>query len=86
MKKCVEIDSNFKELVELKVDKLYPKGIEVRYPEFTATVSEEETKEAIEIAEKVREFVSRKLVLGMRDKPLVSIVIPTYNSEKTLVN
>lgn len=61
LKKCIEIDVSFHELREVEIDKLYPKGIEVRYPEFTLTVTEDDAKESIKIAEKVREFVLEKV-------------------------
>ena len=58
---CSKIDEEFKKLFELNVDRLYPKGIEVRYPEIDVEVTKEEAEEAIEIAEKVKEFVLKKL-------------------------
>ncbi|MEM5830461.1 MAG: HEPN domain-containing protein [Candidatus Aenigmatarchaeota archaeon] len=57
---CKEIDLEFDKLYEFEADKLYPIGIDVRYP-IDIIVSEEEAKEAIEIAEKVKEFVLKKL-------------------------
>lgn len=39
LKKCIEIDGSFEELRKLEIDKLYPKGVEVRYPEFTSIVT-----------------------------------------------
>lgn len=57
----MEIDRSFNELLELEIDKLYPKGIEIRYPEFTAIVTRDEAREAIEIAERVRMFILKRL-------------------------
>ena len=61
LKLCIDIDENFKQLLEAEVDRLYPKAVEIRYPEIEYEVSLEEAKEALELAEKVREFVLGKL-------------------------
>ena len=61
LKLCIDIDKSFKQLLEAEVDKLYPKAVEVRYPEVEYDVSFEEAKEAIELAEKVKDFVLKKL-------------------------
>lgn len=56
---CMEIDKDFEELLELRFE-LFDRAIEVRYPtEYYP--SKDEAKEAIEIAEKVREFILNKL-------------------------
>ncbi len=55
----MEIDKDFEELLELRFE-LFDRAIEVRYPtEYYP--SKDEAKEAIEIAEKVREFILNKL-------------------------
>ena len=61
LKLCIGVDESFKELLEAEVDRLYPRAVEVRYPEVEYDVSPEEAEEAIKLAEKVREFVLRKL-------------------------
>lgn len=58
---CKTIDRDFEYLFDIKADKLYPKGIDVRYPEFEYEISEEDAREALEIAEKARDFVLKKL-------------------------
>ncbi|MEM5827886.1 MAG: HEPN domain-containing protein [Candidatus Aenigmatarchaeota archaeon] len=60
---CKEIDKEFDKLYEIEADKLYPIGMDVRYP-IDVEISEEEAKEAIEIAEKVKEFVLNKLKIN----------------------
>ena len=45
----------------MKVENLTPYATEIRYPEDFYFPSEDEAKEAIEIAEKVRSFVIEKL-------------------------
>jgi len=61
IKLCTKIDESFKYLFEIEADKLTIYATETRYPEYEFEVSEEEAKEAIEIAEKVRNFVLKKL-------------------------
>ena len=60
---CKEIDKHFENLFKIKADKLTFYAIEARYPEAESEVSEEEAKEAVEIAEKVKKFVLEKLKL-----------------------
>jgi len=59
--KCIEIDRDFEELYKLDLEKLSLFYTLTRYPEFEYEVTEKDAKEAIEIAEKVREFVLKKL-------------------------
>lgn len=54
---CKKIDSSFEELFNIKADKLTLYSTTSRYPEYEFEISEQEAKEAIEIAEKVKEFV-----------------------------
>jgi len=58
---CKEIDQDFNNLFEMKADKLTFYATGARYPEAEYELSEEEVKEAVRIAEAVREFVLRKL-------------------------
>ncbi|MEM5821001.1 MAG: HEPN domain-containing protein [Candidatus Aenigmatarchaeota archaeon] len=60
IKECSLIDKEFLKLYELRTEILFPLGVKIRYP-IDVIVSEEEAKEAIEIAEKVKEFVIKKL-------------------------
>lgn len=60
---CAEIDPEFKELYKEGVVELTDYAVEVRYGEEFYFPSLEEAKEAIEIAEKTREFVRNKLKL-----------------------
>lgn len=61
---CCSIDSEFNTLFDLNVDELTTYAVEVRYSEEFYFPSIEETKLAIEIAEKVKFFVLRKLKEG----------------------
>ncbi len=61
LKKCIEIDDSFRELIKMEVDKLYPRGVMVRYPEIEDEILESEAEESIAIAEKVKKFVLEKL-------------------------
>lgn len=58
---CKEIDSDFDYLYEIKADKLTMYAVEFRYPGSVLFPSLEETKEAVEIAEKVKMFILEKL-------------------------
>ena len=57
---CLEIDSDFEELLKLKVHTLGRYYVGTRYPPLLK-VEREEAEEAIKLAEKVMEFVLRKL-------------------------
>ncbi|MEM5830450.1 MAG: HEPN domain-containing protein [Candidatus Aenigmatarchaeota archaeon] len=57
---CIEIDEEFKKLEDLGVEYLTEYATNLKYPHFYEP-TEEEAKEAIEIAEKVKEFVLKKL-------------------------
>jgi len=59
--KCIEIDKDFEELNKLDLEKLSLFYTMTRYPEFEYEVTEEDARESIEIANKVREFVLKKL-------------------------
>jgi len=61
IKECTEIDPEFQNLFEIKTHTLTDFAMELRYPGNNLFPSLEETKEAIEIAEKVKVFVLRKL-------------------------
>jgi len=58
---CSEIDAEFRKLYEIKADELTDYAVEVRYGEELYFPSKEEAEEAIEIAEKVRKFVRKRL-------------------------
>ncbi len=61
---CSEIDRDFEYLFDIKADKLTIYSTETRYPEYEFEVDETMAKEALEIAEKVRNFVFKKLKAG----------------------
>ena len=61
IKSCSEIDSEFTKLLEVKVVELTDYAVVVRYGEEFYYPSVEETKETIEIAEKIKSFVLNKL-------------------------
>ncbi|MCD6408522.1 HEPN domain-containing protein [bacterium] len=58
---CIEIDKEFEKLYEINADDLTSYAVEIRYGEEFYFPSIEETKLAIEIAEKVKKFVLEKL-------------------------
>ncbi|MEM5828358.1 MAG: HEPN domain-containing protein [Candidatus Aenigmatarchaeota archaeon] len=63
---CLKVDKDFEKLLEIKekLRQLSEYAIAARYTfENLRKISEEEAKEAIEIAEKVRDFVLKKLKL-----------------------
>ena len=57
---CAEIDSEFKFLLDINADSLEDYYTGTRYPPMME-VAKEEAKEALEISERVREFVLGKL-------------------------
>ena len=59
---CKEIDKTFEDLLKLDLSILFPLGVTVRYPT-GREITEEEAREAVDIAEKVREFILKKLRL-----------------------
>ena len=63
IEECRKIDEDFKILFEFgDVDKISSYAVQTRYNViFAREVSEKEAKDAIELAEKVREFVLRKV-------------------------
>ena len=58
---CSAIDKDYHKLKELNLSILFPLGIEVRYPEAETEITEQDAREAIDVAEKVRNFILRKL-------------------------
>ncbi|MEM0480627.1 MAG: HEPN domain-containing protein [Candidatus Aenigmatarchaeota archaeon] len=65
IKECKKLDKDFESLEGLKeIDKISSYAVLARYDaKFSEVISEQEAKEAIEIAEKVKEFVLKKLKL-----------------------
>lgn len=61
IRECAEIDRDFNALLEIEADKLTDYAVEVRYGEEFYFPSLDEAKEAIEIAEKAREFIINEL-------------------------
>ncbi|PKP57228.1 MAG: DNA-binding protein [Candidatus Altiarchaeales archaeon HGW-Altiarchaeales-1] len=61
IKSCSEIDKDFEKLFDINTDELTHYAVEIRYGDEFYFPSIEETKEAIEITEKVKDFVSKKL-------------------------
>ena len=59
---CINIDPSFEYLKDLKVYELTIYATELRYPEFFHIPSLGEAQAAIEMAEKVRDFVRRKFI------------------------
>jgi len=57
----IEIDKGFSELIEKGIHKLSIYATELRYPDVFYTPTNKETKEAIEKAEFVKDFVMKKL-------------------------
>jgi Uncharacterized conserved protein related to C-terminal domain of eukaryotic chaperone, SACSIN len=60
IKQCLLIDNEFNYLLELNADSLTSYAVEIRYPEEFYFPSFEEAKEAIEICEKVKQFIINK--------------------------
>lgn len=58
---CKDKDQEFSGLYELRVQELTTYATELRYPEYFYIPSLEEAKEAVIIAEHVRDFVLKKL-------------------------
>ena len=58
--KIIEIDEDFRYLFEIKAYKLDKYYTKTRYPPLLK-ITKEEAREAIEIAEKVRKFILKKL-------------------------
>ena len=58
---CIEKDREFENLDTEKLGNLTFYAVDVRYPETLYTPSFEEAQEALELAEKVRTFVLKKL-------------------------
>jgi len=61
IKQCSLIDYEFKYLLEINADSLTSYAVEIRYPDDFYFPDIQEAKEAIEICEKVKEFVNNKL-------------------------
>jgi len=61
LEKCIEIDKDFEELNKLDLEKLSLFYTITRYLESEYEVTEEDVEEAIDIAEKVRGFVLKKI-------------------------
>ncbi len=58
------IDKSYNYLFDLNADELSFYAVLTRYPEFEKDINSSEAKEAIEIGEKVKEFVMKKLDLS----------------------
>jgi len=58
---CKEKDPEFSELYRLRIQELTAYATELRYPEYFYIPSLEEAKEAINMAERVKDFVLKKL-------------------------
>jgi len=62
-----QIDDSFAEMIE-EGKKLTPYAVEIKYPLLIQEPSEEETKELLRIAIKIKELVLNKLSLGKKDE------------------
>ncbi len=58
---CKEIDKDFEELYRFGASNLIDYAVEIRYGEEFYFPSKEEAEETIKIAEKVKEFIKKKL-------------------------
>ncbi|MEJ5284683.1 MAG: HEPN domain-containing protein [Brevinematia bacterium] len=66
---CKEIDPEFENLYDINIDNLTIYAVELRYPDDFYIPTLQEAKEALEMAEKTREFVLEKLAkLGYSEK------------------
>jgi len=61
-----QMDADFSEMIE-EGKKLTPYAVEVRYPLLIQEPSEEETKELLRIAIKIKELILKQLPLGEKD-------------------
>ncbi len=61
LKLCMYIDPEFEKLKELEIHELTVYATDLRYPEFFYIPSINEARAVVELAEKVREFVLKKL-------------------------
>ena len=59
---CINIEPSFEYLKDLKIYELTIYATELRYPEFFYIPSLGEAQAAIEMAEKVRDFVRKKFI------------------------
>ncbi len=58
---CIDLDNSFNYLFSINIDKLTDYAIDLRYPDNFYIPTLDEAKEAIELAEKTKEFVLKKL-------------------------
>jgi len=69
LKLCIDIDKDFAKLKQLNIHQLSIYAVELRYPDDFYIPTLQEAKEALEMAEKTREFVLEKLAkLGYSEK------------------
>lgn len=69
---CKEIDEDFKKLYEFGIEKLTDYAVDIRYGEEFYSPTIEETKSAIDDAEKVKDFIlknTRKRIKTLRYSP-----------------
>ena len=62
LQQCIEIDSEFEKLRNIKADELTLYAVVTRYPDDFYMPSKEEAESAIDIAKKVKQFVSKKII------------------------
>ncbi len=58
---CIEIAPEFQYLFDMNIDRLTEYSVEVRYPEEFFFLSVDEARRAIELAEKAKAFILKKL-------------------------
>ncbi|MGC8783213.1 MAG: HEPN domain-containing protein [Armatimonadota bacterium] len=61
IERCADIDADFRRLNELDIDHLTDYAVTIRYGDEFYMPSVEEARQALQIAERVREFVLAKL-------------------------
>jgi HEPN domain-containing protein len=61
LQECVEIDPSFKELMEAGIDELTAYAVGTRYPDDFYQPTVEESRKAIDAAERVKIFVLEKI-------------------------
>ncbi|MBI4726110.1 HEPN domain-containing protein [candidate division TA06 bacterium] len=61
LQQCVDVDPEFENLKSIGADELTPYAVNARYPDDFYMPSQEETQNAVRVAEEVKTFVLAKI-------------------------